>query len=64
MEELKTGPWSQFYDGPVTNFVHQVITRDAFKNNGLPMLDTVPEDYQYKDIEITTRNVIPIKRII
>jgi hypothetical protein len=64
MEELKTGPWSQFYDGPVTNFVHQVITRDAFKNNGLPMLDTVPEDYQYKDIKIITRNVIPIKRII
>jgi hypothetical protein len=62
MEELATGPWSQFYDGPITNFVHQVITRDAFKNKGLPMLDLVPEKYRYK--EITARNVIPIKRII
>ena len=64
MDELKTGPWSQFYDGPVTNFVHQVITRDAFKNMGLPMLDTAPEQYRYKDIDVPTRNVIPIKRIM
>lgn len=63
MEELATGPWSQFYDGPITNFVHQVITRDAFKNQGLPMLDLVPEKYRYQFLEYT-RNVIPIKRII
>lgn len=63
MEELATGPWSQFYDGPVTNFVHQVITRDAFKNMGLPMLDLVPEKYRCNDVNYT-RNVIPIKRII
>jgi hypothetical protein len=63
MEELATGPWCQFYDGPITNFVHQVITRDAFKNKGLPMLDLVPEKYRYRSLEYT-RNVIPIKRII
>lgn len=64
MEELATGPWSQFYDGPVTNFVHQVITRDAFKNMGLPMLDLVPEKYQYKDIIENTRKIISIRNII
>jgi hypothetical protein len=35
MEELITGPWAQFYDGPVTNFVHQVIMRDAYINEGI-----------------------------
>ena len=49
MEELDTGPWCQFYDGPITNFVHQVITRDAYKNMNLPKLDEVPEKYTYKD---------------
>jgi hypothetical protein len=62
MEELATGPWSQFYDGPATNFVHQVITRDAYKNMGLPILDTVPLKYQLPDQ--FTRKTIPIKRII
>ena len=48
LEELATGPWCQFYDGPITNFVHQVITRDAYKNMSLPMLDTSPARYQYR----------------
>lgn len=48
LEELATGPWCQFYDGPVSNFVHQVITRDAFINMGLPMLDVIPKRYQYR----------------
>lgn len=48
LEELASGPWCQFYDGPVTNFVHQVITRDAYKNEGLPALDFVPARYQYR----------------
>jgi len=48
MEELATGPWCQFYEGPITNFVHQAITRDAFKNMGKPMLDVAPEKYQYR----------------
>lgn len=51
MEELATGPWCQFYDGPITNFVHQVITRDAFKNKNLPQLDLAPEKYHYKSYE-------------
>jgi hypothetical protein len=45
LDYLKTGPWSYFYDGPVTNFVHQVIMRDATINNNLPKLDEVPFIY-------------------
>ena len=47
MEELATGPWAQFYDGAATNFVHNVITRDAYINNRMPKLDLVPQRYQY-----------------
>jgi len=47
MEELSSGPYAQFYNGPITNFVHQVITRDAFKNKGLPMLDECPVQYRF-----------------
>jgi hypothetical protein len=50
MEELATGPWCKFIDGPITNFVHQVIVRDAVKNNNLPMLDLVPTKYHYRRI--------------
>lgn len=48
MEELDTGPWCQFYDGPITNFVHQVITRDAYINMKMPALDLVPLKYRYE----------------
>jgi hypothetical protein len=47
MEELKTGPWCQFYDGPITNFVHQVITRDLIINQGYN-IDTCDSKYHYK----------------
>jgi len=51
MEELATGPWCKFYDGPITNFVHQVITRDAYKNMNLPKLDEAPVRYHYRKID-------------
>jgi hypothetical protein len=50
LEELATGPWCQFYEGPISNFVHQVITRDAYKNNKMPQLDLVPSRYQYRSM--------------
>lgn len=56
MEELATGPWCQFYDGPITNFVHQVITRDAYKNMKLSQLDIVPKQYQYRSMTISNFN--------
>jgi uncharacterized radical SAM superfamily Fe-S cluster-containing enzyme len=45
MEELNTGPWANFHDGPITNFVHQVIMRDAFVNNKQTKLDHCPSYY-------------------
>lgn len=51
LEELRTGPWCYFYDGPVTNFVHQVITRDAFVNMGKTPLDDCPTRYQYTPVD-------------
>jgi hypothetical protein len=53
LEELATGPWCQFYDGPITNFVHQVITRDAYKNMNLPQLDLAPTKYHYRTMNVT-----------
>ena len=50
MEELNTGPWCQFADGPITNFVHQVIVRDAHRNMSLPQIDFSPVRYHYKRI--------------
>jgi Radical SAM superfamily len=51
MEELATGPWCNFYDGPMTNFVHQVITRDAYKNMGIEPPDRCPRRYHYNSVE-------------
>jgi hypothetical protein len=50
MEELNTGPWSDFYNGEITNFVHQIIVRDAYKNKNMIRMDTVPLRYQYQGI--------------
>lgn len=47
MEELISGPYCHFNEGPVTNLVHQIIIRDAFKNMNLPVLDTCPERYHF-----------------
>jgi hypothetical protein len=47
MDELKSGPWCRFYDGPITNFVHQVITRDIYVNKGIKAPDICPEVYHY-----------------
>jgi len=46
MEQLKCGPYAYFVPGkPASNFLHQIILRDAHINNGLPLLDTVPDRY-------------------
>ena len=49
MEELNNGPWATFVDGPITNYIHQVILRDAFINNGLKRYDMCPEYYHLKN---------------
>ena len=48
LEELETGPWANFTNGPMSNFVHQVIMRDAFVNNKLKPLDEIPLHYRPK----------------
>ena len=53
MEELRSGPWNDFVpnDG-ITNFLHQIIRRDVWKNKGIQLTDTPPQRYQlayYKD---------------
>jgi len=53
LEELATGPWCHFTEGPVTNFVHQVIIRDAVKNMNMNVLDFAPKKYHYRSIKDT-----------
>ena len=49
MEQLMCGPWCNFVPlKPVTNFLHQIMLRDANVNNGKPLFDTVPERYMFK----------------
>lgn len=49
MDELKCGPWCDFVPGkPVTNFLHQIMLRDATINMNRVLLDTVPEEYTFK----------------
>ena len=48
MEQLKCGPWCDFVPfKPVTNFLHQIMLRDANVNNKKPLLDTVPDRYTF-----------------
>ena len=58
MEQLKCGPWCDFVPGkPVTNFLHQIMLRDAVVNEGKVLHDTVPPKYLFQpenvDYEIT-----------
>lgn len=48
LEELKSGPWCTFVKDGVTNFLHQIIRRDIFKNQGITLPDTPPLRYQYR----------------
>lgn len=47
MEELRTGPWCDFVPDGITNFLHQVIRRDTWKNNGIALPDSPPLRYQF-----------------
>ena len=51
LHHLRHSPWAQFNKQDyITNFVHQVITRDAYVNRGLPVLDRVPTMYTYSEL--------------
>lgn len=51
MEELRCGPWAAFvpHDGQ-TNFLHQIIRRDVWKNRGLPLTDLPPARYLLQNV--------------
>lgn len=52
MEELRCGPWCDFVPGkPITNFLHQIMLRDAAVNKGMMLWDTVAERYQFRSRE-------------
>lgn len=46
LEELRTGPWNDFVPDGITNFLHQVIRRDTWKNNNQILPDRPPKRYQ------------------
>jgi hypothetical protein len=47
MEELRAGPWGDFVPDGVTNFLHQIIRRDVWKNQNLILPDSPPARYQF-----------------
>jgi hypothetical protein len=54
LEQLQCGPWCDFVPGkPVTNFLHQIMLRDAAVNKKMILYDTVPNRYviQSKSID-------------
>ena len=52
MEELRCGPWCDFVPNkPVTNFLHQIMLRDAAVNKNMMLWDTVPKRYQFRSRE-------------
>jgi len=53
MEQLQCGPWCDFVPGkPVTNFLHQIMLRDAVINEGKSLHDTVPTKYMFKPNDV------------
>lgn len=49
LEELITPPWCDFVPGkPITNFLHQVMLRDAAVNNNMELHDTCPKRYWFR----------------
>lgn len=52
MEELRCGPWCDFVPNkPITNFLHQIMLRDAAVNKNMMLWDTVPKRYQFRSRE-------------
>ena len=60
LEQLQCGPWCDFVpDRPVTNFLHQIMLRDAVINEKKILYDTVPEKYMFQPndiVEYTNNN--------
>jgi hypothetical protein len=49
LEQLQCGPWCDFVPGkPVTNFLHQIMLRDAAVNKKMKLQDTVEVRYTFQ----------------
>lgn len=48
MEELRSGPWCNFVPDGITNFLHQIIRRDIWKNEKLLLPDSPPIRYRFE----------------
>lgn len=48
MENLKSGPWSNFVGDGITNFLHQIIRRDIKYNQNITLPDLPPKRYLFK----------------
>lgn len=48
MEELRSGPWCNFVPDGVTNFLHQIIRRDVWKNKRQALPDSPPNRYKFQ----------------
>jgi molybdenum cofactor biosynthesis enzyme MoaA len=62
LEELRTGPWCDFIPNkPATNFLHQIILRDAAVNKDLMLYDTVPKRFRLRsraEINLESKEII------
>ena len=47
MEELRSGPWCNFVPDGITNFLHQIIRRDVWKNKNIKLPDSPPTRYLF-----------------
>lgn len=47
MEELRSGPWCDFVPDGITNFLHQIIRRDIWKNQNIILPDNPPDRYKF-----------------
>lgn len=54
MESLRSGPWCNFVPNGITNFLNQIVRRNAWKNKGLILLDRPPLRYQMEISPIKT----------
>ena len=54
LEELRCGPWCVFVPDSVTNFLHQIIRRDVWKNRGIALPDLPPARYLLENAADTT----------
>ena len=65
MTELKRAPWAKFIDGPISNFCHQIVLRDAFVNKKMQAIDTVPDAYTMNTVlSLTSRKTLPVIPIL